>query len=204
MRQPSLIVHRPTGLLQEYLESQLTDATSSLSPTGIRPASGWVRVKGVCSCPNAVLHPWLKAELATILATLPEPELLSPEENRQCWERWQTGVTVQITLPPELPPLRMLLILDNLTGYYTVDFVRWLFAHGIMPLYTPLGGSWLNMVESMQRILTRRALDGQHPKTPDAVHLGWPAPSPAGAVCPRDSAEACQCADGANRPQFGR
>jgi hypothetical protein len=151
-----------------------------------------------------VLHPWLKAELATILATLPEPELLSPEENRQCWERWQTGVTVQITLPPELPPLRMLLILDNLTGYYTVDFVRWLFAHGIMPLYTPLGGSWLNMVESMQRILTRRALDGQHPKTPDAVHLGWPAPSPAGAVCPRDSAEACQCADGANRPQFGR
>ncbi len=24
--------------------------------------------------------------------------------------------------------------------------------HGIMPLYTPLGGSWLNMAESIQRI----------------------------------------------------
>jgi hypothetical protein len=29
-----------------------------------------------------------------------------------------------------------------------------------MPLYTPLGGSWLNMAESIQRILKRRALDG--------------------------------------------
>ena len=41
-----------------------------------------------------------------------------------------------------------------------VRFVLWLFAHGIMPLYTPLGGSWLNMAESFQRILKRRALDG--------------------------------------------
>jgi len=36
----------------------------------------------------------------------------------------------------------------------------WLCEHGIMPLYTPLGGSWLNMSESIQRILKRRALDG--------------------------------------------
>jgi transposase len=36
----------------------------------------------------------------------------------------------------------------------------WLCAHGIMPLYTPLGGSWLNMAESIQRILKRRALEG--------------------------------------------
>jgi len=28
-----------------------------------------------------------------------------------------------------------------------------LFEHGIMPLYTPLSGSWLNMTESIQRIL---------------------------------------------------
>ena len=34
-----------------------------------------------------------------------------------------------------------------------------------MPLYTPLGGSWLNMAESVQRIVCGRALNGQHPKT---------------------------------------
>jgi hypothetical protein len=33
-----------------------------------------------------------------------------------------------------------------------------------MPLYTPLGGSWLNMAESVQRIIVRRALAGQHPQ----------------------------------------
>src|SRR5487761_615457 len=32
-----------------------------------------------------------------------------------------------------------------------------------MPLYTPLGGSWLNLAEAIQRILKRRALDGQQP-----------------------------------------
>jgi len=31
-----------------------------------------------------------------------------------------------------------------------------------MPLYTPLSGSWLNMAESIQRIIVRRALAGTH------------------------------------------
>jgi transposase len=73
---------------------------------------------------------------------------------------------------PELPPLRILLVLDNLAGHKTAAFVCWLFAHGIMPLYTPLGGSWLNMAESIQRILKRRALGGQHPERPDQI-IGW-------------------------------
>jgi hypothetical protein len=38
-----------------------------------------------------------------------------------------------------------------------------------MPLYTPLGGSWLNMAESIQRILKRRTLDGQHPQNPAEI-----------------------------------
>lgn len=135
----------------------------------LHPATGAVRVKGVQSTANAVLHPWLKAELAAILATLPAPTTRPPDEARRCWERWQEGLTVRITLPQDLPPLRLLLVLDNLTGHYTPSFVLWLFAHGIMPLYTPLGGSWLNMAESMQRILKRRALDGQHPQTPDEI-----------------------------------
>ncbi len=47
-----------------------------------------------------------------------------------------------------------------------------MFEHGVMPLYTPLGGSWLNMAESVQRILARRALEGQHPTTADQV-IEW-------------------------------
>jgi len=141
--------------------------------TLFHPASGKVRVKGVRSCTNAVLHPWLEAELRTILAPLPEPtQALGVEENRRCWEHWQEGLTVRITLPETLPPLRMLLVLDNLTGHRTASFVLWLFAHGIMPLYTPLGGSWLNMAESIQRILKRRALDGHHPQRPEEI-IAW-------------------------------
>jgi hypothetical protein len=66
----------------------------------------------------------------------------------------------------------MLLILDNLVGHTTPEFVLWRFAHGIMPLYTPLGGSWLNMAESIQRILKRRALNGQHPTSTDQI-IAW-------------------------------
>jgi hypothetical protein len=43
---------------------------------------------------------------------------------------------------------------------------------GVMPLYTPVGGSWLNMAESVQRILVRRALSGQHPKDAQQV-IDW-------------------------------
>ncbi len=50
--------------------------------------------------------------------------------------------------------------------------VRWLLHHGILPLYTPLSGSWLNMAESLQRILHRRALAGQHPQTAHQL-IAW-------------------------------
>jgi hypothetical protein len=45
----------------------------------------------------------------------------------------------------------MLLVLDNLTGHLTPSFVLWLFDHGIMPLYTPLSGSWLNLPKGHPR-----------------------------------------------------
>ncbi len=55
-----------------------------------------------------------------------------------------------------------------------------------LPLYTPLGGSWLNMAESIQRIVVRRALAGQHPQSTQdlkdwlaATVRGWnAAPTP--------------------------
>jgi hypothetical protein len=140
--------------------------------TLFHPADGQVRVKGVPSCPNAVLHPWLKQELTDILAALPQPEkVLSPQENRAVWERWREGLSQPPELPPQLPPLPMLLVIDNLKGHKSPDLVQWFFCHGIMPLYTPLTGSWLNMAESIQRILERRALDGQHPTTPEEIML---------------------------------
>ena len=71
-----------------------------------------------------------------------------------------------------MPPLRLLLVLDNLTGHKTPSLVLWLVAHGVMPLYTPLSGSWLNMAESIQRILVRRALAGQAPGSPDDI-IDW-------------------------------
>ena len=58
--------------------------------------------------------------------------------------------------------VRMLLVLDNLKGHYTKSFVEWCLEHGVALLYTPLGGSWLNMAESVQRIIIRRAIQGQH------------------------------------------
>ena len=78
---------------------------------------------------------------------------------------WQAGLSRPFTLPEELPPLRLLLVWDNLTGHKTPELVLWLCAHGVMPLYTPVAGSWLNMAESIQRVLKRRALAGQHPQS---------------------------------------
>ena len=69
----------------------------------------------------------------------------------------------------ELRPVHSELVLDNLSGHKTPPFVLWLFSQGVMPLYTPLGGSWLNMAESVQRIIRQRALSGQHPQTPEQI-----------------------------------
>jgi hypothetical protein len=142
--------------------------------TLFRPATGEVRARPVARAPNAVLHPWLKEELAAILAELPAPppDAAAARAARGCCEAWQAGLGVRFTLPADLPPLRALLVWDNLAGHKTPELVCWLCAHGVMPLYTPLGGSWLNMAESVQRILTRRALDGQHPESAAQV-MAW-------------------------------
>ena len=127
-----------------------------------------MQVEGTTTCPNTVLHPWLKRELSAIRAELPA---LPPtaDRSRAAWERWPLGLKVRITLPEQLPPLRVLLELDNLVGHKTPELVLWLFAHGIMPLYTPLSGSWLNMAESIQRVLKRRALSGEQPTNPAQI-----------------------------------
>ena len=138
--------------------------------TLLRPATGRVWVQGVTACPNRVVHPWLQAAVSALLAELPEPEpVTDPVANRASWTRWQAGLRRRITLPAELPRLRLLLIWDNLTGHPTPELLLWLFAQGVMVRFTPLSGSWLNMAESLQRILVRRALAGQHPQTPQDI-----------------------------------
>ena len=159
---------RPEGQPARQPHEYLRDGTAKLL-TLFHPADGRVRVEGVTACPNPVLHGWLKRELTAVLATIPAA---GKAASRSDWERWRDGLSIKPTLLDELPQLRMLLVLDNLAGHKTPEFVCWLFEQGIMPLYTPVGGSWLNMAESIQRILKRRALDGQHPTTVAEI-MAW-------------------------------
>lgn len=139
--------------------------------TLFHPADGRVRVEGATSCTNAVLHPWIKRQLTEVLSALPAPPGVPSDDEalRAAWGRWQEGLTVKFTLPRLLPPLRLLLVLDNLTGHKTPELVLWLISQGVMPLYTPISGSWLNMAESIQGVLKPRALAGSHPACPDEI-----------------------------------
>jgi transposase len=158
---------QPVGAPARQPHEYVRDGTAKLL-TLFRPATGAVRAKGVTSAPNAVLHPWLQEELTAILAALPEVTTLEHERPEAArWETW-------LGRPPRqpLPPLRLILIWDNLAGHLSWSLVLWLFQHGVLPLYTPLAGSWLNLAEAVQRILVRRALAGQHPHTTDEI-ITW-------------------------------
>ena len=137
--------------------------------TLLRPATGEVRAAPVEHATNAVLHPWLKRELTAILAACPPPPA-EPGPGRR-WADWD-GFAATWNLDTRRPPLRVLLVWDNLAGHKSLALERWLLDHGILPLYTPLAGSWLNLAESVQRILVRRALGGQHP-TSAAQIMDW-------------------------------
>jgi hypothetical protein len=151
------------GQPAEYPHEYFRDGTAKML-TLFHPHSGEVRVKGVTDTRHETLHGWLKGELTAILATLLEPPpVTEAQANRAAWESWRAGVTVKATLSADLPPLRLLLVMDNLTGHKTPDWLIWCFQHGILLIFTPLGGSWLHMAESIQRILKRRALDGFYP-----------------------------------------
>ncbi len=156
---------RPARQPHEYIRG----GTAKLL-TLFHPATGTVRVKGVTSAPNVVLHPWLQAELEDILKTLPSsppPPLPADHPLLQYGRHW-------LGWPDDapLPPVRLILIWDNLVGHTSADLMRWLARHRVLPLYTPLSGSWLNMAESVQRIIVRRALAGQEPATP-ADLIAW-------------------------------
>jgi hypothetical protein len=127
---------QPEGEPERQPHEYFRNGTAKLL-TLFHPATGEVRVKGVRSSANLILHPRLKQELRNILQTLPPPKDLDAETNRKLWKMWQEGLSLPITLSQNLPVLRMLLIWDNLGDHYTTDLVLWLFEHGIMPLYRP-------------------------------------------------------------------
>ena len=168
--------NEPAHRSHEYFR----DGTAKML-TLLHPKTGEVRVKGVTDTRNETLHSWLKHALTDILTTLPLPDPVTDVvANRALWERWREGLTVKATLSANLPPLRLILIMDNLIGHKNPAWLVWCFQHGILPIYTPLGGSWLNMAESIQRILKRRALDGFHAHDVqtiidrlEAVARGW-------------------------------
>jgi hypothetical protein len=58
-------------------------------------------------------------ELTPILALLPTPPELSSQENRAPWQRWQEGLRIAPSIGDDMPPLRLLLVLDNLSGHHT-------------------------------------------------------------------------------------
>jgi len=162
---------QPSGCPAHYPHEYQPNGTAKIL-TLFHPASGQVRLHGVTRCTNTVLHAWLKQTLSEILASLlPAPDFYSVAANYGWWQSWRDGLDY-LTLRTPLPPLRMLLILDNLAGHKNYAFVAWLYQHGILPLYTPLGGSWLNMSESIQRLLKRRALEGQVLTTPQEI-MAW-------------------------------
>lgn len=115
---------KPRCQPQEYFQ----DGIAKLL-TLFRPATGQVRAKGVTHVPNTVLHPWLQAALEQLLAEL--PAVTAPEAERPPLARWQTWEGQPC---PELPPLRLILVWDNLAGHLTPALVIWLYHHGVLPL----------------------------------------------------------------------
>lgn len=109
---------RPARLPHEYVRG----GTAKLLRL-FRPATGEVRAEGVTRATNAVLHPWLQAELTQVLAAL--PDVTPPEAERPPAARWATWLGHDPREP--LPPLRLILIWDNLAGHRSWPIVRWLF-----------------------------------------------------------------------------
>ena len=144
---------------------------------------------------DIVLHPWLQGEVLQLLDGLPEVPVHGPGVLGGCAVADLAGprATLALAATPTDPHL------DNLAGHLSWSIVKWLFAHGVMPLYTPMSGSWLNMAESVQRILLGRALSGQHPTTAVEV-ITWLEETVAGCAAPTHPLSGTASGFGATRP----
>ncbi len=146
--------NQPARQAHQYLRGE----TAKLL-TLFRPATGELRAEAAQQSTNAIPHPWLKRELTAILKQCPPSPEVVPIGRR--WQDWDIYPAAD-QLDRFFPPVRMLLIWDNLAGHKSHSLVQWCAEHGILLLSTPNAGSWLNMAESVQRIIKRRALQGYH------------------------------------------
>jgi hypothetical protein len=140
--------------------------------TLFRPATGEVRAKGVTNAPNVVLHPWLQKEVLELLADMPDTPMEDSELPTPA--QWPTWLGHEPRSP--LPPLRLILIWDNLAGHLSWSIVKWLFAHGVMPLCTPLSGTWLSRSSASSSV--GRSLDNIQPpqwRSSPGWRRRWPA-----------------------------
>lgn len=159
---------RPAGQPARLPHDDIRGGTATLLPL-VRPAPSAAPAEPVTAAPTTVLPPWLRRAWDAILATgPPDPDPTAPGRH------WSDGSDRDnlFGFNQTLPLIRMLLIGDNLAGHHTTALVDWRHAHGIGLLSTPIAGSWLTMAESVQRILVRRALDGQHPRDARQV-MDW-------------------------------
>src|SRR5205807_7742065 len=113
---------QPTGQPARQPHEYIRNSIAKLL-TLFRPATGMVRAKGVTTAPNTVLHPWLKEELTQVLAGLPAVTI--PEAERPVLAQWATWLGHEPHEP--LPPLRLILVWDNLAGHLSWSIVQWLF-----------------------------------------------------------------------------
>ena len=115
----------------------------------LRPAIGEIRAQTVEHTANAILHPWLKGELQAILKLCPPTPDVAPEGRR--WQNWDIYPAAE-QLDRFFPPVRVLLILDNLAGHKNHSLVQWCAEHGIFLLWTPTAHDMRNeMTASKQR-----------------------------------------------------
>src|SRR3954454_9349510 len=103
--------------LSDKFDGPRKSTTSCKILTLFHPATGQVYLHPATSCTNSVLHGWLKTELTAILARLPIPkEPVVAAETQAAWPVCQDGLTTPFTSPNRLPPLRLLLVWDNLAA----------------------------------------------------------------------------------------
>ncbi len=144
----------------EYHQSGHLTKASSERVDVVRRAKGLLALRQDHTFTNALVHSWLQEQLGKLLAEIEKKqpsESLPPEARRPLFAQWQTWLWPH-ECAENLPPLRISLVRDNLADHLTPDLVIWLFHHGLMSFYTLLSSSWLNMAESMQRIIMHRAL----------------------------------------------
>ena len=113
-----MAARRPSGLQPHEYERGGTAKLLTL----FRPSTGKLRAKGVLSVTNAVLHPWLKEQLSASAGRDREAapaETLPPEEERPLCAQWKTWLWPHESAEG-LPPLRIMLVLDNLAGHLSL------------------------------------------------------------------------------------